>query len=745
MTASGGGLPADFLDDVPFAGALHARIVQSRFAGGAFASVDDSACASVPGFVGTVTAADVTGLGLMGAIVHDRPVLASHPRFVGEPVALVVGETQLAADLAHARVRVRAEGPVSDLGPLHPRGPEYVVAPGWNLEPAWDQDVCHRARLTKGDPALACADAALVLEGTYTSPAIAQSPVEPHGAVASWRQGELFIWSNCQHPFAVREEVARIFGLPLSRVRIIVPRIGGGFGSKSWTKVEPLAAAAAVRFGRTVKLMLRSGDSALLTRRHPAVVRLRTSFATDGRILGREASIVLDTGAYTDNGPRVLNVALTGAVMPYSVPAFDVQATLAYSASVPSGAMRAIGSPQVQFASEQQLDEAARRLGLDPWHIRRLNLAGPQEMVIPGMRPADPCTAQLLAAVDEEWAMASAVSAHASGHADTRRGLGISVAMTPGGASPASTAFLKLAADGSVVVLAGTSEMGQGAHGTLAQLVARALGTAAEQVLVRTTDTGYTPYDYSTGASRSTTFMGTAVRAACDDAIEQARLLYARIVGCQVTEVTYVDGSVLAVGTGATLAEVVQEAFGPGGELVARGWSSRYGSPSASSIPSRPVFWELSAAIAHVELTTDDDWSVSRLTMVGTPGTVMNTVDGVRPQEEGAAIMGLGAALFEAMVEPDPADSYYSVRRHRLPLVRDLPAELRARAVEDGTGPGPDGQRGVGECGLVASMNAVLAACADARGEPVTRTPVGRTSDGAAHSPPLPDEESAWN
>lgn len=711
-----------YIDDIDVPGMLVGRPLLSEHAAGRVADIDSSACHEIDGFVGIVTAKDLGSYGLLGSIVFDRPILASdNLRYVGEPIAIVVGRTALAADLALGRVRVTYLEYDRPHRPIHDVAAGYEVSPEWDrLNPDWAADVCHRTAISREDAEEAISSATLVLDQTYESEPIAQLPVEPHGAIAQWDAGDLLVWSNCQHPFAVRHELARAFGLRLNRVRVRVPRIGGGFGAKSWTRAEPFAVACAAVLGAPVKVMLRTSESALLTRRHPGSVRLRTGFDGDGRILGRQAWIELDTGAYADSGPRVLEVATTAAIVPYRIPAYDVAGVLRFSRNVSSGAMRAIGSPQVQWAGEMQLNEAARRLGLDPWLLRRRNLATPADEMVAGYRQADPITPQVINAIDEAWHSICREQRERGGEG---RGVAIGLAMTSGGASPASTAVVRVASDESVTVLAGSSDMGQGSHRTLVQVVAEELAVPLDAVVVRAADTGYTPYDYSTGASRSTTFMGTAVRQACRDLIEQARTLCSRFCGASPESLKWREGAFVGPTDDYRLADIVALSFGPGGELLGRGWSSRLGTPESVAAHSTPLFWEFGAAIAVASAPPAGEPRVEELTVVGAPGRVVNRLDGVGRQEAGGAIMGLGAALFELAPEAHHG-SGYSVRTARVPLLRDIPV-LRTHAVEDMSGPGPTGERGVGECSVVSAMAAVMGACAEAYGAPLTRSPVG--------------------
>src|SRR5205823_10534113 len=314
---------------------------------------------------------------------------------------------------------------------------------------------------------------------------------------------EITLWATCQHPFLVRAEIGDVFGVPVATVRVIVPYLGGGFGSKSYTKMEPLTVALARKAGRPVRIQNRVAESMVTTRRHNMRCRMRTAANADGRLLAREVECLLDTGAYADNGPRVTATAGDAAPGPYRWAAYRVDASCVYTNTAPAGSYRAFGAAHLQWIGESQVDELARRAGLDPLELRRANLCVPGDELRSGGKPLD---ADLVG--DVERAAAAVGWDEPKG---PNVGRGVSVGLLAAGAHPVSTAVVRLEADGQVVVLVGTTEVGQGARTALAQIAAEEIGVPVEQVTVRGTDTRYTPYDRSTGASRSTTLAGLAV------------------------------------------------------------------------------------------------------------------------------------------------------------------------------------------------------------------------------------------
>ncbi|MFI5082146.1 MAG: xanthine dehydrogenase family protein molybdopterin-binding subunit, partial [Streptosporangiales bacterium] len=496
---------AEFTGDIRLPGMLYGAVLHSPVAHARISSIDTSAAEILDGVVAILVADDLSDLDpYFGHALRDRPIVAiGKVRFTGEPVAVVAAESQAAADFAVTRITVDYdELPIAAsldkaLAKEAPLVHEEVSRPGsahgLGALPDAEGNICYSYSFRRGDVDRAFAEAAVVVEGEYTFPAVYQYSMETHTTIAHWHGGELTLWSSCQHPFLVRQEIAALFGLPLDLVQVIVPFLGGGFGSKSYTKMEPLTAAIARKAGRPVRILNGVHESMITTRRHNMTCRMRTAAAADGTVLGRTAEAWLDTGAYADNGPRVTATAGDAAPGPYRWQAVQVQAHCVYTNTGPAGSYRAFGATHLQWIGESQLDEVARRLGMDRLEIRRRNLLRPGEEVRPGGKPLD---ADLIGDVEKAadaigWGEPPTRSAEKG----KRRGRGVSVGLLAAGAHPVSMATVRMGPDGSVTVLVGTTELGQGARTVMAQIAAGVLGSPVSKVVVRGTDTRYTPYD----------------------------------------------------------------------------------------------------------------------------------------------------------------------------------------------------------------------------------------------------------
>src|SRR5262245_21172973 len=598
---------ARYVSDLALPGMVHARLWRSPVAHARLLGVDASRAAAIPGVLAVCTAADLSVSRLYyGPAYKDQPILAHEVlRYAGEPVVAVVAEREAQAEAALRPLDVRYEeleavtstdvGPTTGAPVVHPRldraGHFRDLA---GLRPVPGTNVCQHWHAERGELAAAFAGADLVVDDVYRYPALSHHALEAHCALARVDADGVTVWSGTQHPFAVRKELAEVFDLPLARVQVVVPLIGGAFGGKCYTKIGPLVAALAARVRRPVRLALSLEDSARTVTRHAVTVRLRTAVRRDGTLLARECDVVLDTGAYADIGPRVATKAGARAAGPYRIPCLSLEARCVYTNNVPAGAYRGYGVPQVTWASESQMDRLAAELELDPLVLRQRNLLKRGEEPGAGETPMDGDLAEGL----EQAARALGWSAGAA----RGRGRGLAVGMKDGGGThTVSEAVVRVHADGSVTLLAGTVEVGQGARTALAQIVAEILGVPLESVVVGAPDTGLTPFDHGTSASRSTTVMGLAVQAAAADARAQLLGLAGGLLGAAPASLVLRDGRVVHGEASRTVAEVIRDHFGlVGGEVT--GVGAFVPRAASGSLGGVTVFWETGMGAAEVEV-----------------------------------------------------------------------------------------------------------------------------------------------
>jgi CO/xanthine dehydrogenase Mo-binding subunit len=701
---------ARFTVDLGMPGLAHAKVLRSPYPHATIRSIDVTAARAHPGVIAVVTADDLEDVHLVyGHAVADHPLIATGKvRFAGEPVVGVVAEDAVTAEEALRLVHVEYEPlpfvttaaeALADGAPiLHERPGEQRAHRGFEEDiERTHPNVCSFSRQAWGDVDDAFARADVVIDGDYRYPRSYAYAMEPYTAVARWGEGDLTVWTSGQHPFMVREDLARCFGLPLSGVRVIVPYVGGGYGSKSYTKIEPLTAALALRAGRPVRLALSVDESILTTRGDAATIRLRSAFDRAGHLLGRQATILLDTGGYAENSPLVGRKAANRLGGPYRIPALEVTCSVVYTNTAPASSFRGFGAPQVTLAGESQMDEAAEQLGIDPLELRRLNVLRPGERAWPKVRGIDADLPADLDIAAEELGWSTPLPAG--------RGRAICLSASDAGSEPMTTSLIRVHADGSVTVTCGSTEMGQGSSTVLAQMAAGEMGVELERVHLLQSDTAAVSYDRSTGASRTTTLMGRAIAAAARDA--RAQLVE------WAQESLAPDGpTVVEDHTGVRVGDklhdwgaIVRAWFGGmAGECVGRGYVRRSGATE-----EMPPFWEIGCV--GVEVSVDESTGIVRVEKLVTVGDVGCAINPqlVEGQDIGAAMMGLGMATREELIYEDGNLMNGNLFDYRVPRTTDLP-ELRTVIVERGDGVGLYGAKGGGE----GSLNPVAAAIANA-------------------------------
>ena len=691
---------AKFLGDLVVPGMLHGKILRSSYPHARILSIDTSKAEALTGVAAVLTAAD---LGDRVPTYNGRPVIAANKvRYVGEPLAAVAATDLATAEEAAILIDVQ----YAELPPVI--GIDAALAYGAPLiHEDHSDNICSHERVERGNIQEGFAQSNVVVEDNFTFPMVYHYAMEPHSVIAHWNDEGVTVWSSAQHPFQVRNDIAKIFRIPPSRVRMVISYLGGGYGSKSYTKFEPLVVALARRANAPVRVCNSVSDSMLTVRRHSAQVRVKTGFKQDGTLVAREAEIYLDTGAYDDNGPQVTIRAATRVLGPYRIPNILTNAYSVYTNSGSAGSFRAIGAPQVIFAGESQMDIGAARLGMDPAELRLKNLLKKGEELRPGLKGIDANLASGLKKLinASQWKTSAKKKSLP---------VGLACAVTNAGATPVSVAMARMQSDGVVNILAGSTEMGQGVRTVLAQIASEELGVLLDQIRIMGADTKVTPYDSSTGSSRSTTCMGNAVQAAARDLKSQLIKIAADAFCVPKSQINLQDGALICGEARLSFTEALERRFGKGsgGELIGRGETG------PEIVDNKlPVFWEV--GMGMVELDVDEETGqvrIKRLVSVADVGKAIHP-EGCVGQEEGAAMMGIGHTLFEQMVydangqllNPNLVD-------YRVPSFNDVPSEFHTVLLENHDGPGPYGVRGMGEGGLLSVAPSVTNALARAAG-----------------------------
>jgi CO/xanthine dehydrogenase Mo-binding subunit len=723
-----------YTGDLQLPGMAYAKILRSPVAHARLVKVDASKAKQLTGVIETLTRDDIKVFNYKyGATYKDQSIVAvDKVRYVGDPVAAVLAEDPALAEQALDLIDVEydelpkvtnieeaiapgaAQVHEGDVARAELRGSVYGAPERFN-----GTNICYYLGFSRGDVNKGFAESDFVFEDTFRFQKVQHYSLEPHINIAHYDGDKLMVWASCQDPFTLRDHLAGIFRLPLSRVRVIVPWVGGGYGGKLYVKAEPIAAALSWKTRRPVRLALSVSESFKTVTRHPARVTVKTGVSKDGRLVARECQVYMDTGAYADAGPRVTQKAGYRALGPYSVPYAKVEAHGVYTNTVPAGAFRGFGALQVTWAYESQMDMIAERLAIDPLDFRLKNLLKKGDLYTAGDTPVD-CDLRegLLKVADAiNWRDKSAKPNTAKG---------ISCCMKDaGGTYKVAGATVKMSSDGSVVLLTGTVEVGQGPHTALSQVLAEDLAMNLDQVSVAQLDTNVTPYDISTSASSSMVVMGTAVQRAAQDVKRQLLQCAAKLLKQKPDQLRIADGKVYTrAGEAVSYSKVIVDFFGSkAGEIIGKGLYKDKRSTKAI-LGSTTTFWEVGWGAVEVEV--DPETGVIRLlnyVSAADAGKAINP-DQCIGQDEGAVMFGIGHTLMEEMIYEDGQLLNPNLIDYRVPTFKDLPQHFHTILIENGNGPGPFGSKGLGEGGLLPVASAVANAVSRAVGVRIQELPL---------------------
>jgi CO/xanthine dehydrogenase Mo-binding subunit len=720
--------------DLALQGMLHGAFLVAGRPFARIRSLDTSAARALSGVFAVLTHEDVPDV-LYGGMVADRRLFARDlVRFEGEIVAAVAARTEEIAREACALVRVEYEDlePVLDLEAALAGPP--LVHPEWESYGALDGTVrngndCGYADIRKGDVDAAFAEADLVVESRFVADMSHPVAIEPHAVVAHWQGDKVTVWSSTQVPFAARSGVATCLQIPESRVRVIVPHLGGGFGGKCEFHFEAHVAALARAARRPVRLVLdrREEFIAIDMARHAVVTEVATAVKRDGTMLGRRCRLLLDTGAYATHGPACSDIGTMMAAGPYRIPNLDIRAHALYTNRTPAGSTRAPTGPQICWAIEQHTDEIAEALGIDPLEVRLRNVA---------VAGDEGPTGQVFDAIGVKECVEEAARLAGWGE-PLPEGEGVGLACGWWFSFPtASDAAVRVNTDGTVTIVTGAQENGSGAVSALRLLAADELGIAPEEIQILAQDTDAGTWDMGSCGSQTTFNNGRAVVAASAAVAERLVELAAELLEASPQDLELAGGSVRAKdapGRSVTIAEVASHARDEHGELIVR-----HASPPPPPLPdnfgssclgrtSFPAFAAPAFFCHAARVAVDRETGVVRVLDLAAAhdfGRVLNP-PGAIGQVEGGALHGLGMALTEGTVYAGGGLQHNPhLLDYKLQTAADAP-EVRIAFVDapDENG-GPRGSKGVGEPPVVPTAGAVGNAIARATGARVRELPM---------------------
>jgi CO/xanthine dehydrogenase Mo-binding subunit len=734
---------AQYLADMGVPGMCHGKILRSPYPHARIKKIDAAKARRMPGVVAVITRDDILhDQGIepyYGPVFKDQTIVAVEKvRHVGDPVAAVAALTADAAEEALKLIEVEYEElpAVLDVDAALRAGatlvhdsiklPSSGFADLVDLKPIDGTNICTHFRLNRGDIAKGFAEADHVFEDVFTLPATQHSFLETHACIAAVEPGgRITVWATTQNPFVVRTQLANIFKVPVSKVRVIVPYLGGGYGGKVYPKVEPITVALAQKAGRPVRVVLSREEVFYTITKHAAVIRMKTGVKRDGTLVARECEIHLDTGAYAEIGPRVAKKSGYTAAGPYRIPNLKIDSYSVYTNKPPAGAFRGFGVSQSAWAVESQMDIIAAALNMDPLELRKKNgydegdrFVTEEKLRAVGLKE---CLDQVAKSIG--WKEKNEQEKGAKG-ASVKRGKGLACMIKATITPSVSCAVVKLNEDASLSIYAGTVEMGQGSETVLAQIAGKELGIALSSIQVLGVDTDVVPYDLTTSSSRSTFHMGKAVQLAALAIKRQLKSIVASEYGVPEDKISFAEGQIRFAETQLSYAEVMFKRFGmQGGTLVGEGQvktSTRdeFGEKSTSA------FWFLAAGGAEVEV--DIDTGKFKLIKYATAVDVGRAINplGCRQQLSGAAITGIGQAIFEEIAYDNGQLINPNLVDYVLPSLGDMPAAIDPICVETPDKNGPFGAKGIGESALIPVAPAIANAIYDAVGVRIKDLPI---------------------
>jgi 4-hydroxybenzoyl-CoA reductase subunit alpha len=729
-----------FADDLAFPRMVFARLVRSTVPHARIAGIDFSAAEQVPGFLGSLTGRDLpTPFGILPVSQDEHALCPDKVRFVGDPVAAVAATTEEAAWEAALSVRVSYE-PLTTIGGIE----EALATAEPRIHDYGEGGNVHKAvSLAFGDLDQGFAEADLVLEDTFFYEGNTHLPLEQHAVVAVPEDDDrVTVYSSTQTPHYAHRALAKVLGLPPSRIRVKATPNGGGFGGKSDPfPHEIVAAKLALALGRPVKITLTREEVFYCHRgRHPVLMHLCTGFKRDGSMTAQHLKTALDGGAYGSYG--VASTYYTGALqtVTYELPRYRFDGVRVFTNKPPCGPKRGHGTPQPRFALEVHLDKAAVALGINPADLRLRHLVEPGTVTANWLQLGTVGLGRCIEAVvagsgyRERW-----------GQLPVGRGLGLACGSYLTGAGlpiywnhlPQSGVMVKLDRSGGVAVFCGESEIGQGSDSILAGVVAEVLGVDLKDVRLCVADTDLTPVDLGSYSSRVTLMMGNAAYQAAD----RARALLARAVAEQLgvpeERVGFAGGRVfdtadpeapgLAFQDAVTAAEARFGTLATTGSYIPPRAPGRYRGAGVGPSPT----YSYSAAVVEVEADPATGlWRPLHVWIAHDIGRALNPAL-VLGQVEGSVYMGLGEVMMEeqafrrlpphrsaALVHKTP-----SLLEYKSPTFLDMP-EVTTYLIEEPDPRGPFGAKEVGQGPLLPMMPAVANALYDAVGVRVDQVPI---------------------
>jgi len=723
---------AVYVQDLKLPGMLHGKILWSRHAHARIISIDTSKAQALPGVRAVITAKDLPANNC-GFMKDNPPLKRDRVRTLRDEVAAVAAIDEDTAEAALALIDVRYEplpavfDPEEALGNAAPR--LHDGSPGNVVNMRYD----HQA----GDIGKARAASAAVVKGRFRLHYVTHTCLGTCCCVADWdAQGNLTMYSPTQVPFLYQKDLAEVLGIPGSRIRVIQPVIGGGFGSKlDLYPYEIICAHLSRVTGSPVRISFTRQEEFFATpTRQPVIVECETGADQDGRLTFRDARVILDNGGYVSWGATIPYVMMNPFSSLYKVPAVRYRAVIAYTNNIYAGAFRGYGNLQGTFAVESQMEELAEKLGLDPLELRLRNCNGPGETTPQGMKITTCGLRECLEKASEAigWRQKRGLAGKASGR--IRRGVGLASYFHVGGGarvylSDGCGAIVRMDDFGKVTLITGSTEIGQGSETVLAQITAEELGVRAEDVSVINSDTHVKPWDVGVHASRTTFIAGNAARLAAAKLKRELLEKAAPMLGASPEELDIRDRTIFVRNDpkrSLNYTKVLRKVhFSPDGTvLVAEHF---YDPPNQRQdqnfCGNVSVTYGFGTQAVEVEVDTETGKvRVVDAVVAYDVGRAINPML-LEGQLEGGLAQGIGYTIYENLKFDRGRCLNPTFLDYKILTSLDMPP-VKSIMVETNDPAGPFGAKGIGEAGAIPSAAAIANAFYDATGVRIKELPL---------------------
>jgi carbon-monoxide dehydrogenase large subunit len=720
---------------------LYGAMLRSPHAYANIISIDISEAQAMEGVITVITGEDEhTGIGHYSA---EMPTLAyKRVMYHGEPVVAVAAES---LDIAHAALKtVKIEYEV--LKPVLTMEESMhtdTVFHDWSKLPCHHEmyyeqgtNIAHHTAIYNGDAEKGFAESEYIIEGVYETAGLQHVCIEGHVAIAKFDRDGLVVWTCAQSPFFMRGQLAKAFSLPQNKVRMIIPPIGGGFGNKWELRAEPVAAALAKRaHGRPVKVVFTRHDEFMGAYSRGAMkIWIKSGISKDGKIIARKIYNLQDSGAYVNGAPRLNYLSSYAAAGPYNIDNIAIDAYTMITNKLPTSAYRGFGIQEVSFAAECHTDDICEACGFDRLDFRLKNVVHDGDTYFTGEKlfsiPVEKCIrigAERIG-LSEKFEKVTPDG--------KLRGRGLCVTGKITGTPSGSSILIKLNEDGSVDVLKGGTDMGQGNNSIISIFAAEALQMDIGKINVAQTDTLYSPYEKSTTGSRLTFHMGRVIVEAAEDIHRQLKIRLGEHWGCPAEDVTIEGGVIIGRDKAWNRKELPMNELGKARVLIEQDPIVGRGTYNTVHIWDKPdkktgrserisVMWFYTCQAVQVLVDPKTGHvEVEKVVAVHDVGQAINN-DSIKGNIEGGVLQGLGHTLYEAlewdgeghMLNANMAD-------YKVPTAKEAGYELDIQLVEEPHPEGPYGCKGIGElpvCGVAAATsNAIL----DATGIRMNKIPI---------------------